>query len=165
MTQFADLPDIVLGPLVKRSDADWYKSPPGKWTPAQIVEHLALGLEWSAAGFEARRARDPMLRRPLTVQQRVTRFLIMGLGWFPVPVKSPKDAVPAAQVDRAAAEAHFRRGVERNLELAQMLLPARGRDLFVKHPRMGDLTLSEWMDFHVRHARHHVRQIRQRIAG
>ena len=165
MTDFADLPDFVLGPLAKHSDADCQKAPPGKWTPAQIVEHLALGLEWSATGFEARRARDPMLRRPLTVRQRVTKFLIMGLGWFPVPVKSPKDAVPAPQVDRSAAEAHFRRGVERNLELAQLLLPARGRDLFLKHPRMGDLTLSEWMDFHVRHARHHVRQIRERIAG
>jgi hypothetical protein len=30
---------------------------------------------------------------------------------------------------------------------------------------MGDLALSEWMDFHVRHARHHARQIRERIAG
>jgi len=165
MTDFADLPDLVLGPLVKRPDADWYKSPPGKWTPAQIVEHLALGLEWSATGFEKRRARDPMMRRPLTLPQRVTKFLIMGLGWFPVRVRAPEGAVPGAQVDRAAAEAHFRRGVERNLELARLLLPARGRDLFVKNPRMGDLTLSEWMDFHVRHARHHVRQIRQRTAA
>ncbi len=165
MTDFADLPEFVLGPMVKHSDADCQKAPPGKWTPAQIVEHLALGLEWTATGFEQRRARDPMVRRPLTMRQRVTKFLIMQLGWFPVPVKAPKDAVPAPQVDRAAAEAHFRRGVERNLELARLLLPARGRDLFVKHPRMGDLTLSEWMDFHVRHARHHVRQIRQRIAG
>ena len=165
MTDFADLPEFVLGPLVKHSDADCQKAPPGKWTPAQIVEHLALGLEWSATGFEERRARDPMLRRPLTVRQRVTKFLVLGLGWFPMPVKSPKGAVPAPQVDRSAAEAHFRRGVERNLELARLLLPARRRDLFVKHPWMGDLTLSEWMDFHVRHARHHVRQIRQRIAA
>jgi hypothetical protein len=165
VTDFAELPELVLGPLVKHSDDDWYRAPPGKWTPAQIVEHLALGLEWSATGFEGRRARDPMLRRPLTVRQRVIKFLVMGLGWFPVPVKSPKDAVPAPQVDRSAAEAHFRRGVERNLDLARLLLPARGRDLFVKHPWMGDLTLSEWMDFHVRHALHHARQIRQRIAG
>ncbi len=165
MTDFADLPELVLGPLVKHADDDWYRAPAGKWTPAQIVEHLALGLEWSATGFEERRARDPMLRRPLTLPQRVTKFLVMGLGWFPVPVKSPDRAVPPPQCDRSAAEAHFRRGVERNLELAKLLLPARGRDLFVKHPWMGDLTLSEWMDFHVRHARHHVRQIRQRIAG
>jgi len=164
MTDFADLPEFVLGPLVKHSDADWYKAPPGKWTPAQIVEHLALGLEWSATGFEERRARDPMMRRPLTVVQRVTKFLVLELGWFPVPAKAPERAVPAPQVERSAAEAHFRRGVERNLELARLLLPARGRDLFVKHPRMGDLTLSEWMDFHVRHARHHARQIRERIA-
>ena len=165
MTDFADLPELVLGPLVKYSDADWYKAPPGKWNAAQIVEHLALGLEWSANGFEERRARDPMLRRPLTIPQRVAKFLVLGLGWFPVRVRAPELAVPAPQVERSAAEAHFRRGVERNLELARLLLPARGRDLFVKHPRMGDLALSEWMDFHVRHARHHAWQIRERIAG
>jgi hypothetical protein len=66
-------------------------------------------------------------------------------------------------VERAVAEMRFRRGVERNLELAQLLLPARARDLFVKHPRMGDLTLTEWMDFHVVHARHHARQMRERM--
>jgi hypothetical protein len=35
----------------------------------------------------------------------------------------------------------------------------------VKHPRLGDLTLPEWMEFHLRHARHHVKQIRRRLAG
>jgi hypothetical protein len=30
---------------------------------------------------------------------------------------------------------------------------------------LGDLTLPEWMEFHLRHARHHAKQIRQRIAG
>ena len=165
MTHFADLPDFVLGPLAKRPDADWYKAPAGKWNAAQIVEHLALGLEWSAKGFEERRARDPMVRQPLGFVQRVTKVCVMGLGWFPLPAEAPARAVPGPQVERAAVEAHYRRGVERNLELAQLLLPARARDLFVTHQRMGDLTLSEWMTFHVRHARHHVKQIRERMAG
>jgi len=44
------------------------------------------------------------------------------------------------------------------------LLPARRNDLFVKHPRLGDLTLEEWARFHDVHARHHARQIRARLA-
>jgi hypothetical protein len=28
---------------------------------------------------------------------------------------------------------------------------------------MGDLTVEEWMRFHVIHARHHARQIRERV--
>jgi uncharacterized protein DUF1569 len=163
MKRFGDLPEIVLDPLKDRPDADWQVAPPGAWTPAQIVEHLALALEWSATGFEERRARDPMTRRPSTVGQRVAKVLVMDFGWFPPFLKAPSRSTPAPHVDRAAAEAHFRRGVERIEELANLLLPARGRDLFVKHVRLGDLTLPEWMEFHVIHARHHARQIRARL--
>jgi uncharacterized protein DUF1569 len=163
MKTFSDLPDIVLGPWQDRSDAEWQQAPPGKWAPAQIVEHLALALEWCATGFEERRARDPMLRRPPTFGQRLGKLLVMQLGWFPPLLKAPSRSTPAPHVDRASAEAHFRRGVERNEQLAKLLLPARARDLFVKHVRMGDLTLPEWLEFHVIHARHHARQIRDRL--
>jgi uncharacterized protein DUF1569 len=165
MKRFADLPAIVLGPLEGRSDVEWRQAPPGKWAPAQIVEHLALALEWCANGFEARRARDPMLRRPRTLKERIGRALVMGLGWFPPRLRAPERTTPPPHVDRAAAEAHFRRGVERTQQIAQLLLPARGGDLFVKHPRLGDLSLPEWLEFHVIHARHHARQIRRRLRG
>ena len=161
--QFANLADLVLAPFANRPDEAWYVAPPDKWNAAQIVEHLALGLEWSAAGFEERRARDPMVRRPLTIPQRVARVFVMRMEWIPPGLKAPSRAIPTPHVERSVAEMRFRRGIERNLELAQMLLPARALDLFVKHPRMGDLTLGEWMDFHVVHARHHARQIRQRM--
>jgi hypothetical protein len=163
MKRFSDLPDIVLGQLKDRSDDDWQVAPPGAWTPAQIVEHLALALELCATGFEQRRARDPMVRRPKTLKERIARVLVFGLGWFPPRLRAPERTTPPAHVDRAAAEAHFRQGVERTQQLAQLLLPARGGDLFVKHPRMGDLTFPEWLDFHVIHARHHARQIRARL--
>lgn len=163
MKRFSDLPAIVLGPLEGRSDPDWYRAPPGKWTPAQIVEHLALALEWCAAGFEERRARDPMVRRPATLPQRAAKLFVMGIGWFPPGLRAPERSTPPPHVDRVAAEAHFRRGVARTEEMARLLLPARARDLFVKHIRLGDLTLPEWMEFHVIHARHHARQIRSRL--
>lgn len=165
MATFADLPDIVLSPLKDRPDDDWYKAPTGHWTSAQIVEHLALGIEWSAAGFEVRRARDPMVRRPLKLRERIARVLILDFGVFPPFIRAPEKSVPAERVERGAAEMHFREAYERIQEAGRLLLPTRARDLFVKHPRLGDLTLPEWMEFHVRHARHHARQIRQRLAG
>ena len=36
-------------------------------------------------------------------------------------------------------------------------------ELFVKHPVFGDLTLGEFMTFHVRHAEHHAKQVKARI--
>jgi hypothetical protein len=165
MKHFSDLPAIVLGPLATRPDADWYQAPAGRWTAAQIVEHLALGLQWSAAGFEDRRARDPMVRRPLKLRERAARVFILDLGVFPPFLRAPERAIPPEKIERHVAEEHFRNGFERIQEVAKLLLPARSRDLFVKHPRLGDLTLPEWMEFHLRHARHHAKQIRRRIAG
>jgi Protein of unknown function (DUF1569) len=165
MSNFSDLPEIVLGSLATRPDADWYRAPAGHWTAAQIVEHLALGLQWSAAGFEDRRARDPMVRRPLKLRERIARVLVLDFGFFPPFMQAPERSVPPDKIERHVAEEHFRKGFQRIQEIAKLLLPARAGDLFVKHPRLGDLTLPEWMEFHLRHARHHAKQIRQRIAG
>ena len=62
--RFAAIPDVVLGPLAGRPEADWHRGPPGKWTPAQIVHHLAISIDGSARVFAARRAKPPMRRRP-----------------------------------------------------------------------------------------------------
>jgi len=161
----AELPELVLGPLRERSDSEWQRGPAGKWTPAQIVEHLALGLALSAETFTARRNHAPMVRRPRTPAEKIAKLLIFGFRWFPPGRKSPERTTPPAQIDRASAEAHFLAAIEAWDQVDRALLPERRADLFVKHPRMGDLTVEEWMRFHVIHARHHARQIRQRVGG
>jgi len=160
---FRDLPDLVLGPLAGRPDAAWYQAPPGKWNAAQIVEHLAIGLDASSRTLEERRARDPMRRRPRTWLERAANLAVMGLRWFPPFVGAPAGTRPADHVEDQAAAAKFRSGWERFLSLEGLLLPARRYDLFAKHPRLGDLTLEEWMRFHVIHARHHAKQIHRRL--
>ncbi len=161
--QLAELPALVLGPLRGRADSEWEHGPPGKWTPAQIVEHLALGLNLSAATFQARRNHAPMKRRLRTPAEQIARLFIFGLRWFPPGRKAPERTTPPAQIDRATAEAHFLAGVEAWDQVDRALLPERRADLFVKHPRMGDLNVEEWMRFHVIHARHHAKQIRDRV--
>ena len=163
MSRLSDLSTLVLGPLRDRSDGDCERGPAGKWTPAQIVEHLALGLGWSAEKFRARRSHGPMTRRPRTPAEKIAKLLIFGLRWFPPGRKAPERTVPAPAMSRAAAEAHFLAGLAEWEALARDLLPARRANLFVKHPRLGDLTLEEWIRFHFIHARHHARQIRRRI--
>jgi hypothetical protein len=164
MTALAGLRHLVLGPLAGRPDADWQRGPAGKWTAAQIVEHLAIGLESTAARFRERRARAPMARRPRTASERLAGLFILGLGWFPPGRKAPPGTEPAPHVDGAAAEARFRAGVAAWEAVERDLLPFRGRDLFVKNPSLGDLTMEEWIRFHGVHARHHARQIRERLS-
>lgn len=163
MKPLGELHDLVLGPLRGRPDDDWTRGPTGKWTPAQIVEHLALGITLSAETFLARRNHAPMRRRRRSPAEQVARFFILGLRWFPPGRKAPERTKPAADLTRAVAEPHFLAGLELWDQVDRALLPERRANLFVKHPRIGDLTVEEWMRFHVIHARHHARQIRQRL--
>ncbi len=164
-TRFADLPNLVLGPLAGRPAADWHRAQSEKWTPAQIVHHLALGIDGSGRTFESRRAKPPMQRRPRTPRQRLGCFLVLRLGWIVPGRESPPGVRPAERPDPASVERQLREGVARFLALERELVPARSRNLFVKHPALGDLTLPEWLRFHVLHCAHHAKQIRARLAS
>lgn len=163
MRPFAEVGDRIMGPLEGRNDDAWFAAPPGRWSPAEIVDHLASAIEQSAKGFGGRTDKPPMTRRPPTMMERLARLAVLGLGWFPVRLKAPSTTVPAARPDRAATEAKLRAGIQAFLDLETRLLPARAHDLFLKHPRLGDLTLPEFMRFHVRHAEHHRKQIVGRL--
>jgi hypothetical protein len=165
MMRFTALPELVLGPLAGRPDSDWYRAPSGKWSPVQIVQHLALGIELSGRTLDSRRAREPMRRRPRSAIELGAYALLFGLGWLPSGRKAPAATLPAVHPDRREVERAFRDGVDRFLRLEQELLPARRADLFARHPVFGDLTLPEWLRFHVWHCGHHARQIRARLAG
>lgn len=163
MSRLAELSALVLDPLRDRSDAEWERGPSGKWTPAQIVEHLALALNLSGETFLARKSHAPMSRRPRTPAESIAALLILRFRWFPPGRKAPSRTTPLEQITRGGAEQHFLAGIASWRQVEHDLLPARGHDLFVKHPRLGDLTIEEWIRFHLIHSRHHARQIRQRI--
>lgn len=164
MRAFRDLPAMVLGPLEGRPPADWIKAPTGKWTPAQIVNHVAMALDFSSRSFESRASKPPMKRRPRKPYNLVAGLLIMRLGWFPPGRKAPAFTTPPEQPVQEDALRLFNEGFNRFLELERTLLPARRHDLFATHPALGDLTLEEFMRFHVIHSEHHARQIRDRLS-
>ena len=163
MSTLAAIETIVLGPLGGRPDGDWERAPAGKWTPAQIVEHLAISMNTSADKFEQRRGYAPMRRRSRGLTERLARTAVLGLRWYPQGFRAPELTRPAEHISRRDAAAHFGEGLRRWDVLTRDLLPARPRDLFVRHPLLGDLTLGEWLRFHLIHARHHAPQIRQRL--
>jgi hypothetical protein len=164
VTRSGALPDVVLGPLAGRTDADWHRAPPGRWSPAQIVQHLTLSVDYTARAFEARRARAPMRRRPRSLRELVAYLLVFRVGWVPA-WESPAATRPSDHPARDVVEREFRDALERFIALERVLLPSRAADLFVKHPLLGDLTLPEWGRFHLWHFTHHARQIHARLAG
>lgn len=164
-SEFAAIPDSVLGPLAGRPEADWYRAPPGKWCAAQIVQHLAIGIDASGRTFQERRGKPPMRRRPRTALQLLGDLVMLKIGWIPSGFRAPDVTRPADRPAAAAVERMLREGVARFLTLERELLPSRATDLFVKHPRLGDLTLPEWLRFHERHCAHHAKQIGSRLAS
>jgi uncharacterized damage-inducible protein DinB len=163
VTAFSDLPELILGPLAGRDDDAWFRAPAGVWSAGQVVDHVTIAIENSAEAFTLRADKPPMRRRSRPVIQALASHLLLTTGWFPRGRRAPERTLPAPRPERAATEARLRAGVAAFLDLERRLLPQRAYDLFVKHPALGDLTLGEFMTFHVRHGAHHRKQIVRRI--
>lgn len=160
--QLAALEPLVLGPLHGLGAADWHRAPAGKWSIAQIVAHLALGVDISSSVFAERAGKTGMIRRS-TPGQAVLRHLLLGFGRFPPGRRSPSTTVPPDKPDPDIVSAQYRIGVERFVTLTDGWPEQRQLEVFVKHPLLGDLNLPEWVRFHFVHGRHHARQIRSRL--
>jgi len=116
MSDLSELTALVLGPLAGKAEASWQQAPPGKWTSAQIVEHLALALEMSAKTFASRSAKEPMSRRGTTFLEKVGKVFTFGLGRFPPGLKAPEAhdaATPGRRSHGRSALPECARGVGR----------------------------------------------------
>ena len=159
----AGIEDVVLGPLRGVPLSHWQRAPSGKWTPAQIVEHLALAFELSVQGFQKRAAEPLGPRRRKTLVQRVATFLVFTVGRTP-RVTATRKATPPPHVEAADAERHFHAALTSWRALSAGLDESRRSGMFIKHPRLGDLDVREWERFHVWHCHHHAEQIAARLA-
>jgi hypothetical protein len=160
--QLAALEPMVFERLHGVPHDDWQKAPGDKWTIAQIVAHLAAGVDRSSAVLEERAAKKGMVRRT-TPGQAVLRHLLLMVGKFPPRMEAPTATTPTERPDPDLVSAQFRMGVERFVTMAENWPPEHQLEVFVAHPFLGDLNLPEWVRFHYLHARHHSRQIRDRL--
>jgi hypothetical protein len=136
---------------------------PGKWSIADILDHL--GRTFSGTALGAHRALDagrPLARRP-TLRERLAIAAVIEVGYFPTGRKSPKIAEPIG-VDPADV-------LTQTLEHLQAMDGALNRAAerfgptvkFLDHPIIGPLSIRQWRRFHWIHTRHHVRQIEARL--
>ncbi|HWR35494.1 MAG TPA: DUF1569 domain-containing protein [Clostridia bacterium] len=140
-------------------------APNGKWSAAQILEHLSLTYSGTAKLFERllASAEEPQVPTP-TLKQRVAILLVTGIGYFPSGREAPERVRPREvylETIIASTLANLRK-------MDSMLAQAEARwgDNYrvASHPVLGPLTIRQWRKFHSMHARHHVKQIRERLA-
>lgn len=135
------------------------RHPAGKWSAAQVLEHLYLTYAGSAKGFERCLQEGRPLARAVTLKERVAILLVTGLGYFPEGRKAPERTVPRGM----AAEEIVKATTETLAAMDSLITQCEahfGRSTrILDHPVLGPLTARQWRKFHLIHAQHHMKQI------
>lgn len=132
---------------------------PGKWSSAQVLEHLAKAYGSTAYILDKCVREHRTVATPPSPRQRFFTWVIVGVGYFPQGRPAPAVTVPegleplealeAARTSLAALDAAAARGVE-VFGLATRV---------ANHPILGGFTIPQWRRFHRVHTRHHMKQI------
>jgi hypothetical protein len=141
------------------ASADRWNTPraAGKWTPAQVVEHVALALEASAAEIAGRPTRFPTLPRPVRVLVRALFFKrVLKSGTFP-KAKTNRAMNPHSGPATPAEAEHRLAAAWRALEEAAIRSAAAG-DLMTS-VLFGRVRTADYVTFQGYHATHHRAQM------
>ncbi len=139
---------------------DLSRHPEGKWSSAEVLEHLSLTYEGTARGFQkCLDAGAPIARRP-SLRDRIVVTLVITVGFLPGGRQAPEGTRP---MGRRPAEALPT--LLQNLATMDGLITRCeerfGNGRLMDHPILGPLSAAEWRKFHWVHARHHVKQIQR----
>ena len=132
--------------------------PAGKWSAAEVLEHLTLTFVGTAKGMQRVSAAGVDGGTKPTLKQRASVFVVTRLGYFPSGRKSPemvdpKTSEPKTAVPRILEALTNMDGVLREVE------QKAGKAAKIPHPILGPLTIAEWKKFHRIHTKHHMKQV------
>lgn len=131
----------------------------GKWSAAQILEHLSKTYTGTSKGFAKALAANKSLATRATAWQLFARTTVVGLGYFPRGRKSPEVVVPNSNWTGEHAVKTIREELAKLLEAQEKVEQRFAGIPVVDHPVMGPLTPEQWAKFHFVHAKHHMKQI------
>lgn len=138
--------------------------PPGKWSAAEVLEHLYLTYTGTIKGLERVVAAGKPIITALNWQQRGRRFVVLSLGYLPSGREAPAFARPRGiQSEKVLVEVELKIA-----EMDAMLEECEekfGRGALLDHPILGPLNGVGWRKFHLVHGLHHVKQIRRLREG
>ncbi|HUK37362.1 MAG TPA: DinB family protein [Vicinamibacterales bacterium] len=131
---------------------------PGKWSPSQIVEHVALGLDEGANIADGR----PTLPMPPAVLRLIARFMfkrVLRKAAFPNGFKAHKTMDPASG-PATSAEGRIRlEAAHQKFDEACRRSAADGRPIM---SAFGSVPAQDFVRFNEIHTRHHTNQMAAR---
>ena len=161
-------------PLLQRADRairesagtlsvdDLLRHPPGRWSGAEILEHLGITFSRTVKGLQRLVDHGVPATGHATGAQRAGKLLVVYVGYFPGGVESPEAVRPRGADPGGVLAATLSSLAAMNEGLDAAELRFGPRLPVMDHPVLGPLSVHEWRRFHWVHTRHHVRQIRRR---
>ena len=140
---------------------DLRRHPEGKWSTADVLEHLYLTYTGTVKGFErCLHEGKPLARTPM-LKDRMRTFVVTGLGHLPEGRKAPERTQPRGMLaDEVTREIGLRISAMDEV-IAQCEARFGKRTRVLDHPVLGPLTARQWRKFHWVHGQHHLKQIRK----
>src|SRR4051812_3764905 len=150
---------LISGATQGMSPAELAQHPEGKWSAAEIVEHLLITYPATTAGLRKALAKGAPLGSKPTLKNRLFQFVVLDFGYFPTGRKAPAMTLPKglepAQVVRAVEQAL----PDMDNAITECEKRYGGTMKVADHPVLGPLTATQWRQFHHAHAKHHMPQI------
>ena len=138
---------------------DLARHPEGKWSSAQILDHLNQTYRGTIKNCERCLAAGNSGANSDRNRKRWQRRVVVWLGYIPSGRRSPDAALP-----RGTPIPQLTTEIFQNITRMDDLIAAcdaqfgRGKSI-ATHPILGPLTANEWRKFHWVHGKHHARQI------
>jgi len=143
------------------SAEDLQRHPEGKWSAAEVLEHLYLTYDGTVKAFERCLREDKPLARSPLLKDRMRTLVVTGLGYLPEGRKAPERTQPRGmRPDEVMREIGPRISAMDDL-ITQCEARFGKRTRVLDHPILGPLTACQWRKFHWVHGRHHLKQIQQ----
>jgi hypothetical protein len=143
--------------------SDMAQAPAGKWSAAQILEHLYLTYKGTNRILAKCVEGGTALATRSTLKQRFGAVMVLKLGHIPEGRTAPQTTVPKGMPPTEIRQNIFSELQKMGSSLDNCERKFGVRTKIVDHPVLGPLTANQWRKFHLIHGRHHLRQIRQRI--
>jgi hypothetical protein len=141
------------------SAEDLSKSPEGKWSVSEVLEHLSLTYSGTVKGFEKCLQAGHPLATPVVFKQKLWILLVTGFGYLPRGREAPAATKPRGMPAQQIAN-EIRQKIE---EMDRVITACESRYgdkvRLLDHPILGPLTGYQWRRFHWVHGRHHLKQI------
>jgi hypothetical protein len=115
----------------------------GRWSLAQICNHLSGAINHTIDGFPGRAA-------PWFIRQsagKIILWLMLGTGRIAEGVKIPTEYLPRDDLDARREAENLVKAIERFLA---------AQTPFKSHPLVGQLSHARWQRYHCVHCAHHL---------